>query len=252
MSWFYSTQGETVGPVAVSEFQTLVGRGVVTAETLVWREGMEAWKPYREVNVQVPSAGGDRVVCAISQTVVPQSSAVQIGGHWVSEECKEQALMLVREGKMFPGVVVPAGFWIRFAARLIDGIILWVVSMIAILPFILGIAAFAKDSGEKAEFSASSIVLIVVMYAIQFAIPAVYETVMVGRYEATLGKMALGLRVVRPNGQRLTYWRSLGRYGATILSGLTLCIGYLMAAWDEEKRTLHDRVADTRVTKKSL
>jgi len=52
---------------------------------------------------------------------------------------------------------------------------------------------------------------------------------------------------VRGNGDRLTLGRSIGRYFATLLSGLTLCIGYLMAAFTERKQGLHDLICDTVV-----
>ena len=88
------------------------------------------------------------------------------------------------------------------------------------------------------------------MMILQLAVSAGYETWFVGRFQATPGKMALGLKVVRPNGDRVSYARALGRYFAEILSGLTLAIGYIIAAFDEEKRTLHDRICDTRVVRK--
>jgi len=64
---------------------------------------------------------------------------------------------------------------------------------------------------------------------------------------ATLGKMAIGIKVVRGNGERLTLGRSIGRYFATILSSLTLMIGYLMAAFTDRKQALHDLICDTVV-----
>jgi uncharacterized RDD family membrane protein YckC len=48
----------------------------------------------------------------------------------------------------------------------------------------------------------------------------------------------------------VSYGRAFGRYFGTWLSGLTLGIGYIMAAFDDQKRSLHDRVCDTRVIKK--
>jgi len=79
---------------------------------------------------------------------------------------------------------------------------------------------------------------------------AAYETFMIGRYEATLGKMVCGLRVVRSDGGKVSYGRSLGRYFAKHLSSFALGIGYIMAGLDDEKRALHDRICDTRVIKK--
>jgi uncharacterized RDD family membrane protein YckC len=81
-------------------------------------------------------------------------------------------------------------------------------------------------------------------------VPALYSMWFLGRFEATPGKMALGLKVVRADGSRITYWRGLGRHFAEMLSSFTLLIGYLIAAWDAERRTLHDHVCDTRVVKK--
>jgi uncharacterized RDD family membrane protein YckC len=62
--------------------------------------------------------------------------------------------------------------------------------------------------------------------------------------------MACKLKVVTSDGGRVSYLRALGRHFAELLSVLTLMVGYIMAAFDEQKRTLHDRICDTRVIKK--
>jgi uncharacterized RDD family membrane protein YckC len=67
------------------------------------------------------------------------------------------------------------------------------------------------------------------------------------RYGATPGKMALGLKVVNPDGGPISAGQAVGRYFSLILSGLILCIGFMMAGWDDQKRALHDRIAGTRV-----
>jgi len=64
---------------------------------------------------------------------------------------------------------------------------------------------------------------------------------------ATPGKMIFKLRVVNPAGGPITWGQAIGRYFAQILSGLILCIGFIMAGFDDQKRALHDRLADTRV-----
>ncbi len=60
----------------------------------------------------------------------------------------------------------------------------------------------------------------------------------------------LGLKIVTSTGEPLTYARALGRFFAEMISALTCYIGYIMAAFDEETRALHDRICDTRVVKK--
>jgi uncharacterized RDD family membrane protein YckC len=82
------------------------------------------------------------------------------------------------------------------------------------------------------------------------AIAATYEAVFVNKLGATPGKMVLGLRVVRPDGGPISLGRAFGRYFAKILSTIILFIGYIMVAFDREKRGLHDILVDTRVIKK--
>jgi uncharacterized RDD family membrane protein YckC len=67
--------------------------------------------------------------------------------------------------------------------------------------------------------------------------------------QATLGKMALGLRVTNMEGHRITFGRATGRHFAKLLSTLILLIGFLMVAWTPKKQGLHDQIADTLVLK---
>ena len=83
----------------------------------------------------------------------------------------------------------------------------------------------------------------------QYAIPAAYDTWFVGKYGATPGKMACNLKVVVEDGERVTYMRAFGRHFAKLLSSMILAIGFIMAAFDDQKRTLHDRICETRVVR---
>ena len=72
---------------------------------------------------------------------------------------------------------------------------------------------------------------------------------------ASLGKMAVGIKVVRTNGERLSFWRSFLRYVAMILFTLVTCglgmlISGLMVAFTERKQGVHDMVCDTLVVDK--
>jgi uncharacterized RDD family membrane protein YckC len=59
--------------------------------------------------------------------------------------------------------------------------------------------------------------------------------------------MACGLKVMRPDGEKISYARACGRTFAEGISSAILCIGYILVAFDEERRALHDRICDTRV-----
>jgi uncharacterized RDD family membrane protein YckC len=62
--------------------------------------------------------------------------------------------------------------------------------------------------------------------------------------------MACGLRVVMPDGASISYGRAMGRTLAEFVSGLVCYIGYIIVAFDKEKRALHDHIANTRVVRK--
>jgi uncharacterized RDD family membrane protein YckC len=76
-----------------------------------------------------------------------------------------------------------------------------------------------------------------------------YETFFLVKFGATPGKMAMGLKVVRPDGSGIQIGRAVGRYFAKMLSGMILYIGYIMVGFDSQKRGLHDMICETRVIK---
>ena len=69
-------------------------------------------------------------------------------------------------------------------------------------------------------------------------------------WQATLGKMALGLQVTDLEGRRIGFGRATGRFFAKIISGIILYIGFIMAGFTEKKQALHDMIAGTLVVKK--
>ena len=66
---------------------------------------------------------------------------------------------------------------------------------------------------------------------------------------ATIGKIGLNLKIIRADGTAVTRSWALRRYFAMGLSLLTGTVGFLMAAFDPEKRALHDRICATRVVR---
>jgi uncharacterized RDD family membrane protein YckC len=136
-----------------------------------------------------------------------------------------------------------AGFWIRFGAIAIDGFIMWIFTMILFIP--LGIIMPTSNDNPFVALSFMPLILL-----LQYAIPAVYDTWFVGKYGATPGKMACKLKIVVADGGRVSYSRALGRHFAKWLSSIILGIGFIMAVFDDERRTLHDRICETRVIRK--
>ncbi len=101
--------------------------------------------------------------------------------------------------------------------------------------------------GQSPKMPEFSLGFRIYQYLVSYGLPAAYEIFFIGAYGATLGKMMMKIKVVTPDGGRISYARATGRHFAKFLSGIILYIGFLMAFWDEEKRALHDRMCGTRV-----
>src|SRR5262249_61917440 len=99
---------------------------------------------------------------------------------------------------------------------------------------------------DAAEFIAEMSKLQVVALIVTWLYFALLESSPRG---ATVGKMVCGLRVVDEQGNRISFGRATGRFFAKIISGIILMIGYLMVAFTERKRGLHDIIAGTLVVK---
>ena len=135
------------------------------------------------------------------------------------------------------GQVAYGGFWIRFVAYIIDAIVLTIVG--SVLASIFGVSWETDWEHYDPTFNLVSLVIGWLYFALLES----------SERGATLGKMALGLRVVTGNGQRLSFMNATGRYFAKILSAIIFCIGFIMIAFTDKKRGLHDMIADTLVIK---
>ncbi len=161
-------------------------------------------------------------------------------------------------------IVTYAGFWKRFLAIIIDGIVISVIQSILFFPLYLffGLSFFPFMNPEKFEsnFSAVSVsqtsddfstavaitaiggifFIALISTALQWLYFALMES---SSKQATLGKMALGIKVTDLDGNGISFGRATGRYFGKILSGMILYIGFLMAGWTQKKQALHDLLA---------
>lgn len=142
-------------------------------------------------------------------------------------------------------VVVPvapvkyAGFWIRWAASMLDGFI--VGAMGFVVGILLGIilAVF----GIKIKESPFRFLSYIISWS--------YFIFMTYKYEATFGKKLVGIKVVSDKAEKLTLGQvALRETVGKIVSFMTLMIGYIMAGFTERKQALHDKIASTVVVYK--
>jgi uncharacterized RDD family membrane protein YckC len=327
-NWFYTdTLASQQGPVDDETLLELNTSGVVKAKSLVWCEGLPAWTAFREVAGPLfgarPRSGEDAViakeeagpvpvgVCAFSGRVYPVKELLPYGEALVGPEHVDAFVRRLMEGAAVEIADAThrnleyVGFWWRCLSSLLDYLIKMIPSGLCMVPYYVA-AIFAGASGSADPDSLEGITgmtaLVAAAYGVGLlgvlALSIAYDTWMVGNYQATLGKIILGSKVVNPDGSRLTYKRAFVRWlakkplnylivwvpstvgfglviaaiaamadseadnGATIVlamfTGLfvyaalvALCSGvYWMAAFDAERRALHDRVASTRVVRK--
>lgn len=124
-----------------------------------------------------------------------------------------------------------AGFWIRFAAYLLDCLVL--VAFSTLLSTLLGLNWTNNTPG---------------LNLVELIVNILYFVILTSIYGQTLGKMALGIKVIRQDGKPNSWGPILLRETiGKLFSTITILFGYIMAAFDSKKRALHDRIADTYV-----
>ena len=98
MEWYYAVGTDRKGPVSEDEFQRLVGQGVITSGTLVWREGMANWQPHGGATPPPGAATTGDVVCAGCGSSFPNSEVVSVANAPYCAACKPLALQRLKEG----------------------------------------------------------------------------------------------------------------------------------------------------------
>ena len=157
-----------------------------------------------------------------------------------------------------PGsVALPyAGFWERFAAHLIDSLILGIPFMLVFIVMIFllgGFGLMTRRNPAEGHVAAAVVGPLVLGLIFLFAILSwlYFAGMESSERQATFGKAVMSLRVTDLDGQRTSFGHSTGRFFAKILSGMVpLAIGYIMAAFTARKQALHDIIAGTLVLKR--
>jgi uncharacterized RDD family membrane protein YckC len=206
------------GPATLEELKSWIRDGRVAGMTKVWRNDLAQWLPagrYAELGNELAQ---------LHATVAASAK--------------------------------PCGFWARLGAYVIDSMILGAIFQLLwtqlgesqrwALPILpkewtdAAIQQFIQDGQVWANHA------LPIFYPLFF----VYDVMMNGRFGATVGKMAIGARIVVWDGSRLGYGRAALRWMAARVSDLFFCAGYLLICLRADKRALHDLLAGTRVVYK--
>jgi uncharacterized RDD family membrane protein YckC len=197
----------------------MLQRGEVQPGDLVWRQGMADWQlaaTIPELTPQVPS---------------PNASLNYfnpVAGPY--------------------GPPIYAGFWMRFAAAIIDGIVLGMVGSFINMATGLELPILRSHGNP---FPLAYFQMLTMGSALGTVTAWLYHALMESsRYQGSLGKLALGIVVTDLSGQRITFGRATGRHFGKWISALTLYIGFMMAGWTQQKQALHDMMAGCLVMRK--
>jgi uncharacterized RDD family membrane protein YckC len=153
------------------------------------------------------------------------------------------------------------GFWIRFAAYIIDSIIATVLYVIVLfILWAIGVLDFGAMAALDAAGQAgaepdpadvfAALRQMGLIYLFVFLVLWLYEALLnSSSMQATPGKMVFGLRVTTLDGQRIGFGRATGRFFGKIVSGMIAYVGFIMVAFTERKQGLHDMMASTLVVR---
>ncbi|HEY0008816.1 MAG TPA: RDD family protein, partial [Tepidisphaeraceae bacterium] len=201
--WFYAQNGQQFGPVTFLDLQQRVAAGQISGGDMIWRDGMAQW--------DLVSARGDLFA-------VPAAASLGYAAPAGYPNYPQ------------PGMQY-AGFWWRFLAAIIDGIITSIAGGIigGALGAIIGLAMASSGNQQQIELVAG-----VAGQVVGLVLGWLYSALMESSAkQATLGKMACGIIVTDLNGGRISFGRATGRFFGKYVSVITLLIGYMMAGWTQ-------------------
>ena len=225
--WYYAINGQQWGPIAEDTLLELLRSGKLSPDTLVWKQGMTDWKPY----LMVPEFQSCGALTSAPPNVPTPCRANPYGAGPYGQNS---------QGKN-PVTLSYAGFWKRVAASLIDFAILFPAGFIIGIFFgFIYVTVFGTQEGLQASAT-------IFGWICNWLYMVLMES---SSLQATVGKMALGIKVTDMYGHRVSFGRATGRHFSKILSGLIFCVGYMMAGFTNKKQALHDMIAGCLVVNK--
>ncbi|WP_334180453.1 RDD family protein [Pseudoxanthomonas sp.] len=245
--WYYAdASGQRQGPFSAEELASHVRHARLGAASLVWREGLQDWQPLRTVAAEL-DLQLDAIDAPAADVAVPAPDAPYT----------PPSADLASFQPVVAGHVVQAGLWKRFAASCIDSMVTTIISYALMIPLMLiGVGVMGAGGSDNPFATGAGIASMLAIYPILFLAPCIYFGWMQSSsLQASLGKLAVGIKVARTDGQRVSFWRGFLRSLAYLVFSMVTCglgvlISGLMVAFTERKQALHDMLCDTLVVDK--
>lgn len=211
--------GREYGPVTLEEIKAWIRDGRIGHQTQVWRSDLGSWLAASQYQEFQPEIGSVKATSA----------------------------------NAFGDELDPVGFWPRVGAFIIDGILTYAAFWLLWTPFakLMGWPEQIQPPTGAGSFRLDDfmplILLGVKQTMLSMSIRMIYEVWMNGRLGATVGKLIIGAKIVRADGSPLGYKLAFFRFLARLINEFACHLTYLMVAFREDKRGLHDLICGTRV-----
>ena len=241
---FVLLDGTPRGPVPRVFVEERVEHGLWPDRVMIAEVGSNTWSAFRDVSPAAPVMPAEEVAeepdiaSATGRTAGYAPTMAADHGHNLA--AVGAVGEVVAAATLPAGAAIHAGFWRRCAAYTIDYFITLAASYVVGLVAGFGLAAGQGETGMMAAPTVGGLLGLVVGW-LYFALQECSAR------QATLGKLALGIKVTDANGRRIGFGRATGRFFGKILSGLILAIGFMLAGWTDKKQALHDMLAGTFV-----
>lgn len=232
--WYYAISGKTHGPVDKENIRQLVEDGDLRSDDLVWNSSLDDWKcvsRVKDIHPTPPPLPSENP--GLTGSPIPSSDPnpdrlsdePNIG---VSPGDPPNTHAASDKGKSVKSFTY-ANFGRRTVAYFLDMLIVFFGTMIP--------SALIGSGMSIVEVEELSRLIAFPLAWLYFALSESSED------QATWGKQVMGLKVTDTNHDRIGFWKATGRHFGKILSGLTLLIGYIMAAFTMKHQALHDMMA---------
>jgi uncharacterized RDD family membrane protein YckC len=246
--WYYASGEQRFGPVPAQTLQDMAAAGQLHRGVLVWREGMAQWSPAGDQPELFPQSTPAAAMPQPVGTLPYQGGGMPAQHHGALD--------------YFRGIGVSyGGFWRRFAAYLLDTLIIYapliIIQLILQQVFMTSTTVTTGTTGPGGTMTQTNTTGSIVavsgcgMSIVQILAFWLYFALQESSsLQATLGKRLLGLYVADEQGNRISFGRASGRLFGKFLSGMILYIGFIMAAFTQRRQALHDMMAGTVVLKR--
>jgi uncharacterized RDD family membrane protein YckC len=189
-----------------------------------------------------PEVSQGAVTCRRCRRPFCRNCVVFLKGGPVCADCKVETVRDAQSGVAAGGMEL-ATVGRRFGAHFMDNLLMQCIAGIggAVLGLGIGAAAGINESNPSVAGNIASLFSLVMI--------VVYEGLMLQFRGQTLGKMATRIKVVSADGEDITAGQAWTRAACKLVLGICLGLTFWFALFDPEKRTLHDRIAKTRVVR---